>query len=60
MFLCQGKVEDEVRQAMIDKMPDKGPELNQLFDEGSQHPDQEGLKKAAEFAINIQKKAGDL
>ena len=45
---------------MIDKMPDKGPELNQLFDEGSQHPDQEGLKKAAEFAINIQKKAGYL
>ena len=35
---------------MIDKMPDKGPELNQLFDEGSQHPDQEDLKKAAEFA----------
>lgn len=24
MFLCQGKVVDEVRQAMIDKMQDKG------------------------------------
>lgn len=58
MFLCQGKVEDEVRQAMIDKMPEKGQELAQLFDEGSHHPDQEDLEKAAEFARGIQKKAG--
>lgn len=57
MFLCQGSVDPESRDKMIEKMPDKERELEQMFEEGSCHPDAEDLESVSDFALKIQKEA---
>ena len=57
MFLCQGNVEADRRKIMISQMPSKEKEMQQMFEIGSTHPDDEDLEEAADFAQEIQRAA---
>lgn len=57
MFLCQGAVEREQKNIMINKMPSGEERLRQMFEVGDSHPDGDDLDNAARFAAMIQEKA---
>ena len=55
MFLCQGKIEKEMRQSMLNQGEISGyaDSIRQLLDESESHPDEEDFAAAAAFAKKI-------
>ena len=53
MFLCQGNVQADRREIMLEKMPGKAKELNRMFEVGSTQPNQDDLMAAADFTARI-------
>lgn len=53
MFLCQGNVQADRREIMLEKMPGKEKELNRMFEVGSTHPNQDDLMASADFTARI-------
>ena len=43
-------MEQEVREKLLSLMPDRERELQQMFYMGEEHPDQEDVRAAKEFA----------
>ncbi|MDO4486660.1 MAG: flavodoxin family protein [Bacillota bacterium] len=54
IYVCQGKISDEQRKTFIEDMPQVSAKLEEMFDEGTAHPDEEDLREAAVFASNVQ------
>lgn len=57
MFLCQGSVPEEVREAILGKLGDKEDIVKLIFEFGSTHPDEIDMAAVVEFTIEIQNKA---
>lgn len=56
MIVCQGRVEDEQKERMYSQMPSYVDEMKIMFEEGDNHPDNNDLRTARNFAIKIQEK----
>ena len=54
IYVCQGRITTEQRNAFIEDMPQVSAKLEEMFDEGEIHPDEEDLREAAVFASNVQ------
>lgn len=55
VFICQGKITDEQREIMIDSMPEKQEQLEEMFRQGEAHPNKGDLHAASDFAEKVQK-----
>lgn len=54
IYVCQGKISDGQRKTFIEDMPQVSAKLEEMFDEGTAHPDEEDLREAAVFASTVQ------
>lgn len=54
IYVCQGKITPEQRNVFLEDMPQVSAKLEEMFDEGDTHPDEEDLREAAVFASNVQ------
>ena len=54
IYVCQGRITTEQRNAFIEDMPQVSAKLEEMFDEVEIHPDEEDLREAAVFASNVQ------
>lgn len=54
IYVCQGKITPAQRNAFLEDMPQVSAKLEEMFDEGEAHPDEEDLREASVFAANVQ------
>ncbi len=53
MLLCQGEVDELNRSIMKVKMPDMAEQLEEMFNQGLGHPDEDDKERAYEFVQRI-------
>ena len=58
MFLCQGAVNEAQQNRMKEKMPEVREKLVRMFEIGTEHPNEEDMEKAGEFARQIERRSG--
>lgn len=54
MYLCQGKIVQAQAEKFMQTMPEARGQMEEMFQEGSCHPDESDLENASQFAANLQ------